>query len=173
MFSLFAIQLLFECLHAALQVLFESLFRPTWRLLESSLAQLGRSWPSLGANLEPLGRLLEPTWTLLDTSWLHLGFQIVLQAPLGLHLCLQTGLQPIELNFGFPNGHLSTLQAPYELLSRTLGGASEAARAATPNKGPCVVPKGLLCSTAVHHQHMITSPDGDICNTSNILFYII
>ena len=44
----------FECFHAALQVIFESLVRPTSMLL-------GARWLNLGA----LGNLFDPTWSLL------------------------------------------------------------------------------------------------------------
>ena len=86
----------------------------SWAPLGPNLEPLGRllgptwtSWAPLGANLEPLGRLLGSTlallgrfWASLGPTWVQSGLQMAskwppsgFQAPLELHLALQTCLQ--------------------------------------------------------------------------------
>ena len=148
------------------------LLEPTWELLGVSWAQLGASRIQLGASWEPLGLHLALPTGLQAQLGLHWALAIRLQVPVGLHLALPTGVSapPGFHRNGF-HCHRSSFHLPFKCSSSVLQVCSSwnTPRAVIANPAPPVLPQGLLSATVEHCQRDSSSPDGDICNTSNTI----
>ena len=82
---------------------------PNLDLLGASWSQLGASWAPLGLNFGALGALLGVSWAYLGSKWSPNGLHVAskwppsgFQAPLELHLALQTCLQACPACFACP-----------------------------------------------------------------------
>ena len=138
-FGLFAVQVLLDCLFAALRTSWATLFGCTWTLLGpiwallaaswaqlgDSWAQLGLSWARLGLNLAALGRLLSSTWPLSSASGHLLGL-IGLQA---------ASKWPFKLYSSVVKHHLALASWPPSAIWTSLGR----------RQAPLALRKCLLC----------------------------
>ena len=142
------------------------------------MAQLGRSWPSLGLHLEPLGRLLTP-----------LGLNL---APLGANLApLGPNLEQLAASWAHLGTNLPALGA---LLGASWANLAHSGRQMAAkwapngcqlgaNWAPFVRHNGCQCQRTSSERHngcqvllnswpaVLLSPEGDICSTS-IYIYI-